>query len=431
MSLDRRHLMTAAGAGLAAGLTATVTAAATPSAGKAATKSATLSDLGIVLDAGQDVSAALQTAIDQTASHGVGLRLPPGTFAIGRPIYLRPGAALSGALGATTLAFGNGAGLIGQAADNLRIEDLALDGAHAALDTTRGVEGLLSLDQCANIRLSGLELRRSAGNGLVLKSVSGSVENCRMHQMRRAGLFSLDGRGVRIAANDIQDCGDNGILVWTTQPAECGTIVQGNRIERIAAKSGGTGQNGNGINVYRAAGVLVANNRITDCAYSAIRGNAASNIQMIANSCARLGRGRALCRVRLRGRADRQQSGRHGRGRDLRDQLQRGRPAGRRARQSDPQSVAARARTRGQARRRYLGRSRQHRHRQRHRERSRRPASSSAGAAICARSARPAISSAIRPSASPCRRKNPAACSVVSWAAPRPRREAAYCSPTT
>jgi uncharacterized secreted repeat protein (TIGR03808 family) len=288
MSLDRRHLMTAAGAGLAASWSAGVSAPASTISTKGPADTATPGDLGLALKSGQDVSAILQTAIDQTASRGVGLRLPSGTFSIGRPIVLRPGTALSGALGATVLIFGNGAGLIGRAVDNLRIEDLTLDGAHVPLDSDRGIDGLLSLTNSANIRLSGLELRHSASNGLSLKGVSGSVDGCRMHGVRRAGVFSLDGKGLRITSNVIHDCGDNGILVWTSKPAECGTIVHGNRIERIAAKSGGTGQNGNGINVYRAAGVLIANNRISDCAYSAIRGNAASNIQMIANSCARL-----------------------------------------------------------------------------------------------------------------------------------------------
>jgi uncharacterized secreted repeat protein (TIGR03808 family) len=35
--------------------------------------------------------------------------------------------------------------------------------------------------------------------------------------------------------------------------------------------------------------VLVSGNRICECAYSAIRANAASNIQMVGNSCARIG----------------------------------------------------------------------------------------------------------------------------------------------
>jgi uncharacterized secreted repeat protein (TIGR03808 family) len=65
--------------------------------------------------------------------------------------------------------------------------------------------------------------------------------------------------------------------------------VSANRIERIAAKSGGSGQNGNGINVFRAGSVMVTGNRIADCAFSAIRSNSGSNCQMIGNSCARLG----------------------------------------------------------------------------------------------------------------------------------------------
>ncbi len=289
MLLDRRHLMMAAGTGLAVGSGADVSAQAAPISKMSSDETATPSDLGITLKSSQDAATPLQTAIDQAASRGIGLRLPPGSFTIGRPIVLRAGTALSGGLGSTTLVFGNGAGLIGQAANNVRIKDLVLDGTHAALDTARGVDGLVTLTNCANVRLAGLEVRHSLGNGVVLKAVSGSVDACRVHTIRQAGLFSLDGRGLRITANDIHDCGDNGVLVWTSKPAECGTIVHGNRIERIAAKSGGTGQNGNGINVYRAAGVLVANNKIADCAYSAIRSNAASNIQMIANSCMRLG----------------------------------------------------------------------------------------------------------------------------------------------
>jgi uncharacterized secreted repeat protein (TIGR03808 family) len=70
---------------------------------------------------------------------------------------------------------------------------------------------------------------------------------------------------------------------------EDGSVVACNRIERIRADGGGTGQNGNGINAFRAGGVLVCGNRVSDCAYSAVRGNSSSDIQIIANSCTRLG----------------------------------------------------------------------------------------------------------------------------------------------
>ena len=43
------------------------------------------------------------------------------------------------------------------------------------------------------------------------------------------------------------------------------------------------------MNVFRAANVLVQGNRISDCAFSAVRANSASNCQIIANRCTRIG----------------------------------------------------------------------------------------------------------------------------------------------
>ena len=70
---------------------------------------------------------------------------------------------------------------------------------------------------------------------------------------------------------------------------EDGSIVSGNRVERISARDGGTGQNGNGINIFRAHGVVVRGNRIADCAFSAIRSNSGSNVLIEGNSCLRSG----------------------------------------------------------------------------------------------------------------------------------------------
>ena len=99
----------------------------------------------------------------------------------------------------------------------------------------------------------------------------------------------LDAAGLDISHNTVRDCGDNGILIWRSTHGEDGTIVAFNRISGIANVSGGTGQYGNGIGIYRAGRVSIANNRITDCAYSAIRANEASNVQMTANSVERIG----------------------------------------------------------------------------------------------------------------------------------------------
>ncbi len=58
---------------------------------------------------------------------------------------------------------------------------------------------------------------------------------------------------------------------------------------RIAATSGGTGQNGNGINVYQAHEVTISGNHVSDCAFSAIRSNGGSGVIITANQCLRSG----------------------------------------------------------------------------------------------------------------------------------------------
>ena len=68
-----------------------------------------------------------------------------------------------------------------------------------------------------------------------------------------------------------------------------GTLVIDNRIEDVANVSGGSGQYGNAINVFRAAGVIVRGNRISRAAFSAVRGNAASNIQIVGNIATDIG----------------------------------------------------------------------------------------------------------------------------------------------
>ena len=49
------------------------------------------------------------------------------------------------------------------------------------------------------------------------------------------------------------------------------------------------GQWGNGINVFRAGNVMVSNNMVSDCAFSAIRSNAGNDVQITGNTCLRSG----------------------------------------------------------------------------------------------------------------------------------------------
>src|SRR5262249_26714861 len=76
---------------------------------------------------------------------------------------------------------------------------------------------------------------------------------------------------------------------WRSAPGDDGTLVIDNRIDDIAARAGGSGQNGNAVNVFRAGNVIVRGNRISKAAFSAVRGNAASNPPIAGNTCTGLG----------------------------------------------------------------------------------------------------------------------------------------------
>lgn len=249
-------------------------------------------DLGIVPGVGRDQTAALQVAIDHAAAKGLPLFLAPGRYAISG-LHLRPGTVLMGAGEASVLSYsGTSACVIAENAANILMQNLRIDGNSMALDRTKS-DALLQLTACTRIRIDGLHIRAAGGNGMHLRRCSGRVSGCTIEGAQDSALWSEDADvgsgGLTVSSSTITDCRDNGILIWRAAKGEDGTRISDCTISRIANKSGGSGQYGNGVNVFRAAGVSVSNCRMSDCAYSAIRGNAASNIQMLGNQAHRSG----------------------------------------------------------------------------------------------------------------------------------------------
>ncbi len=233
-----------------------------------------------------DQTAILQSAADAAARTGTPLFLPAGIYSTGK-LTLRSGTRIEGVPGRSILRYRDGGALLSlEGVENIRLAGLVLDGDSKPLGE-RG--SLLAATETKHLDVTGCRLTGSTGDGMALRKASGWIKDCEIGDIRKAGLFSEDAGGLEIAHNHVHDCGDNGILISRSEPGEDATIVAANRIERIAATSGGGGQNGNGIIVFRAGSVMVSGNRIADCAFSAIRSNAASNCQMIGNSCARLG----------------------------------------------------------------------------------------------------------------------------------------------
>ncbi|HMB10192.1 TIGR03808 family TAT-translocated repetitive protein, partial [Saliniramus sp.] len=147
---------------------------------------------------------------------------------------------------------------------------------------------LLRLEQVADCRLLEIAVDGAAGTAFDLSGCGGLVAQCAISGARIA-VFANDSRGLSVTGNVIRDCTDNGILVWRSSKGDDGTRVHGNRIERIGAASGGSGEYGNAVNVFRASGVIVSDNVIRECAFSAIRNNAGDRVQMIGNNCADFG----------------------------------------------------------------------------------------------------------------------------------------------
>ena len=238
------------------------------------------SDLGLHPASSRHQTERLQKAMDQAAREGRALMLPSGAYRVSE-LRVPAGLALSGAPGATLLT--TGAGPIARIADaaDVTLQAISFVGAEGQ----SGDGGLLEIINSTGIHIRDCRFSGSPADGLVLRKAEARVEACRFDQHNNAAIFSLDSLGLIIRDNRISDCGNNGILIWGSSSHDDNSIVLGNTIGRIDWRGGGNGQNGNGINVFRANNVIVSDNQISDCAFSAIRLNATDNTQVRGNTC--------------------------------------------------------------------------------------------------------------------------------------------------
>ena len=238
MPLDRRFLI--ALAGLGAGL-APAAAAAAKRVATTPSPSANTTDTNLVPDGDRDQTDALQRLIDEAANRKIALQLPPGRF-LTRTLALRKGSRIAGSGASVLRQEGSGAILTADDTDDLNLTDITLDGRFSPAS---GQSGLITLRRGNRIVISGVTVRDGLGSGIVLEGCSGSVRGCVIESVAEAAIFSTDATGLEITANTIRAAGNNGILVWRSNVGEDGTIVSGNRIEKVAANNGGSGQNGN------------------------------------------------------------------------------------------------------------------------------------------------------------------------------------------
>lgn len=228
-------------------------------------------------------SKAFARLLREAAAKNMPVFLPPGDYTVSN-ITLPDNTRLTGVAGATRLIYSGGGHLFAaDGASRIALSNLVIDGANRWLDET--VQGLVHLAGVADVLIENCEIKGAGKTAISLERCGGRIEKNRISGAADHALYAVESHDLSVTANHVFDCGNGGILVHRWQKGRDGTIVTGNRIARISARSGGTGQYGNGINIFRADDVMVSANHISDCAFSAIRSNAGSNVQISGNTC--------------------------------------------------------------------------------------------------------------------------------------------------
>ena len=281
MNIDRRRLIAVSAL---TGAVPAVTLATPAGAAPLSTFGIDATKLGVRAGGGADQTAMLQSAIDQAAGAKVPLLLGPGEYPASG-LKLPSGAQIIGIRGATRVLYAGANGpntalISASGAANVTLAGLVFDGGGKPLPENTA---LVHFARCDDLRIVDCEIVNAGRAGLRLDQVQGAVTGNTIDKSADVALYSLDARGLTIADNTVRGAGNGGILVHRSTKGDDGTLVLDNRIEDIRNVSGGSGQFGNAINVFRAGNVIVRGNRISRAAFSAVRGNAASNIQIANN----------------------------------------------------------------------------------------------------------------------------------------------------
>ncbi len=230
---------------------------------------------------GIDQSAAIQAAIDAAAMSGKDVRLPSGEYLV-QDLRLPANIRIIGSSRGTHLdSFNRGPVFRVGPAGGVVIDGISFGGA---VDLAQIV-----LEESDNATIRDCSFS-GPGVGIGARHASATIENCSFVEMGDAGIHSENSRGgMLIRGNRISGCGNAGIRIWRDEQGHDGSIVTGNIVGKIDWVGGGNGQNGNGVNVYQADSVIVADNVFTDCSFTAVRVNGGRNTQVRGNTCTNSG----------------------------------------------------------------------------------------------------------------------------------------------
>ncbi|MDC9823723.1 TIGR03808 family TAT-translocated repetitive protein [Devosia sp. ZB163] len=259
------------------------TLAALPLAGTALAQSLDPASLNLSTNSLDDQSGPLQEALLRAAGEGRRLFLPPGTYYV-QNLQVPGNIAVEGIAGSTILAAVGDAPIL-RIAGSARVDISGLTFTRGNGGPSGADRGLVEVEASDHVAITNCTFVGGAANGLVVRDAAANIEDCDFTGHALAAILSIDSRGLNIGFNSITKCGNGGILIWGSQNRHDGSIVSSNTITGIGTSNGGNGQNGNGINVFRCNDVIVANNQIADCAFTAVRLNSTNNVAVTGNVC--------------------------------------------------------------------------------------------------------------------------------------------------
>ncbi|GEO83394.1 MULTISPECIES: TIGR03808 family TAT-translocated repetitive protein [Alphaproteobacteria] len=240
------------------------------------------------------VSTTVQNAMNYARTNGLTLVLLSGIFLTGaltvdtatgggQKLTMRAAVA-----GAATLRFTGGSYLFQvNGINDVSVSGVVFDGQNTTIGDSSNQAGLVRFRACSGFAFDGCKVTRSTKTGVVaLIGAQGTIADCAIDNCS-VGVLVYNSR-VEVARNRITACSNNGVYVWR-EPASGveydGSTIIDNIIDDIDTAGGGTGQNGNGIVVYRAVGVKACGNTISNVQYSCIRFNASGAAQILGNHC--------------------------------------------------------------------------------------------------------------------------------------------------
>jgi polygalacturonase len=217
--MDRRHFVGLTGVAAALFGVPTAEAAAPAQAGFGKT----VLDFGIVPDAWEDQSAAMQKAIDALTAAGQPIIIPAGRYRVSK-LQLASRASVFGVPGLTVLS----APLATSVFESTKAQDLSFRGL-----TFSGTAILVR--ECRNLTISDCQVLSSGGDGFVCSGTGLFISGNRLASCARSGIW-VDGDGM-VTNNLVSGNGEFGLRLGT--PVRLGTLtVINNRIEGTAVGIG-------------------------------------------------------------------------------------------------------------------------------------------------------------------------------------------------